>query len=503
MRCNFETDLAHFTPRQMRALELLDSGKIKFLLYGGALGGGKSYFLRWYGLRRLIYLSMKGYVTPVGMLACEDYPALKDRQLSKIPREFPREMGVLHVDHPQYGRSYVLNKQFGGGVLCFRNLDDASKYQSAEFAIILVDELTKNSYETFTFLRTRLRWPGLPDIEAQFVAASNPGGPGHGWVKQFWMDRIFGPEWVEPVDYREQFAYVPSRATDNPYLDAAYWQTLNTLPEQLRRAFRDGDWNIFVGQAFPELKREVHAIRPLPVPEGAPLYMTFDWGFGKPFSVGWWWTDGDGRVYRFGSWYGASGPDQGLRMSDSEIAEGIVEREKRMGIDDRMIVRYAGYDCFNKKPDYRGGGQGPTTAETFLRYGLVLSPMDSRREVKIRQFREYLRVRPDGLPMMLIYDTDDDFFRTVSSLVMDKNNPEDVDTKGEDHMYDEACHICMARPLSASEPVKEMSMVERLVTVVEGKDVSSGWFGDVGGGFVGVADEDDWYGGYFEGGGLW
>ena len=283
---DIDQDIAKFTPRQMEAVKALDSGGIKYFLYGGALGGGKSYFLRWYGVRRLIVLyQVYGLSGAVGMLACENYPSLKDRQLSKIGREFPGWLGKMHTDHKEFGRCFILKPRFGGGILCFRNLDDPSKYQSAEFAFIMVDELTKNDYDTFTFLRSRLRWPGLPDVEGQFVGGTNPGGIGHGWCKQLWMDKTFGPEWYPPIspeDYRKQFAYIPSKADDNPHLDPGYWAVLNTLPEHLRSAFKDGNWDIFVGQAFSEFNRTTHVVKPMPVPSNAPLYMTFDWGYGAP-----------------------------------------------------------------------------------------------------------------------------------------------------------------------------------------------------------------------------
>lgn len=461
---DFDRDLAKFTERQKEAVSHIDSGLIKFLLYGGALGGGKSYFLRWIGIRLLMYhFFTKGLSRVQGMLACEDYPSLKDRQLSKIRMEFPEWMGRMYSDHPDYGRCYVLNPEYGAGILCFRNLDDPSKYQSSEWAFILVDELTKNDLNVFTHLRMRLRWPGLTDIECKMIGATNPGGIGHNYVKALWMDKNFPVEYIKPIDYRSTFAYVPSKAEDNPHLDAAYWQVLGTLPPHLRKAFKDGSWDLFVGQAFQEWSREHHVIERLPVPEGVPLFMTFDWGFGKPFSVGWWWSDSDGRKYRFNEWYGWNGAeDQGMRLTDSEIAEGIIKRENAMGYNDineygvinPRIERRCDPTCFNKKPDYKGGGQGPSTAEVFMNMGISMLPGDPSRHLKFRQMHEHMRVPRDeeenviGAPMIQIYENCHHFIRTVPSLTVDPNNVEDVDTSLEDHCYDESCLLLMSRPIN-------------------------------------------------------
>ena len=459
----FATDIAKFTDRQIEAMNLIlrqfwpDPGCpfpiIKFLLYGGALGGGKSYFLRWILVLLLMaWFQLKGLKKVQVMLACEDFPTLKDRQLSKISIQFPLWLGRSYSDHKDYGRCYLLNDEYGGGIICFRNLDDASKYQSSEWAAIAVDELTKNELDVFTDLRMRMRWPGLKDEECPFIGGTNPGGIGHNYVKALWMDQNFPVEFIQPIDYRPMFAYVPSKAEDNPYLDSGYWQMLNTLPPHLRAAFRDGSWDTFVGQAFQEWSRMHHVIespKPL-VPEGRPLYMTFDWGFGKPFSVGWWWIDSDGRKYRFAEWYGWNGtPDQGLRLPDSEIAEGIIKREYAMGftvdqgtspkVINPQIQRLCDPTCFNKKPDYRGGGQGASTAEVFMNMGLQMRPGDPSRVLKWRQFHEHLRIPRDvdgkvnGVSMLQIYSSCQHFIRTVPSLIVDPNNIEDVESSGEDH----------------------------------------------------------------------
>ena len=439
----------------------------------------------------------KGLTHVQAMLACEDYPSLKDRQLSKVAREFPQWLGKSNADHKDYGRCFILEPEYGNGIICFRNLDDASKYSSAEFAIIAIDELTKNNYDTFTHLRTRLRWPGLTDIECLFIAGTNPGGIGHGFTKQLWLDRAFPDEFIHPTDYRSMFAYVPSKATDNPHLDSSYWAMLDTLPKALRAAFRDGDWNMFLGQAFQEWTPSIHIIKPLPIPKGAPIYMTFDWGFGAPFSVGWWWVDADGRIYRFAEWYGWNGTaNQGLRLADTDIADGILRHEAGFGVELRNIIRIAGPDCFQKRPDYRGGGQGPSTFEVFAQKGLYLQVGDPSRELKIRQFRERLRIPKDekgdiiSLPMMLVYDTCEHFIRTIPTLVQDKNRIEDINQDGEDHSMDEACHICMVRPISQRrDPAKPLTPEEKDWKLILGEPIES--TGDMAGaGFEYIEEQD-------------
>ncbi len=481
----FDRDIAKFTERQMELVRALDSEQYKFLLYGGALGGGKSRGLRWVAVRLLMnfFADFGLRYVPV-MLACEDYPSLKDRQISKMAREFPQWLGTMFVDHKEYGRCFILHEDYGNGVICLRNLDDAAKYQSAEFAAELVDELTKNDLSVFTDLRMRLRWPGIPDMRCPFIGATNPGGVGHAYCKAFWMDHVFPDEFLKPVDYSKTFFYIPSKAEDNPYLDDAYWAGLQTLPPHLRAAFRDGSWELFKGQAFQEWSRQHHVVDPMKFqhkdgveriyPEGAPLFMTFDWGFGAPFSAGWWWIDSDGRKYRFSEWYGWSGtPNTGMRLADTEIAAGIVKREQIMGlmeVTERLglkvynphITRLCDPTCFNKKPDYRGGGQMPSTAEVFMNCGLQMQPGDPSRALKYRQFHEHLRIPRDsedkvcGVPMLQIYSSCNHFTRTIPALILDENNIEDVETDNEDHVYDDACHVMMHRPVRGKGVVHEV-----------------------------------------------
>jgi phage terminase large subunit len=157
-------DLIRPNPKQRRFLDALFES-IKFILYGGAAGGGKSYILRWGAIYFLVKaFALFGVRDVVVGLFCEDYPSLEKRHLAKIETEFPKWLGELKKDF-KLGLHYRLRPEFGGGIIILANLDEASKYDSVEFAAVFVDELTKNKLiegddkNIFDQLRKRLRWP--------------------------------------------------------------------------------------------------------------------------------------------------------------------------------------------------------------------------------------------------------------------------------------------------------------------------------------------------------
>jgi len=345
-------------------------------------------------------------------------------------------------------------------------LDIADSFQGMQFPEIAIDEAPNFPFiaQLIEKLKGCNRSPyGVP---CHIFLTGNPGGPGASVVKHRFISPA-PPGTVLRDPSGETSVFIKSRLEDNKILvekDPGYVRRLRSIRDPaLRAAWLEGNWDVFVGQAFNF--GDPHICEPFPVPEHSPVYMTFDWGYGAPFSIGWWHIDPDGRLYRFAEWYGWDKvtPNVGLRLADSEIGMGIFEREERMGIHKRKnIIRFAGPDCFSKKPDYKGGGQGPSTAEVFrsLRYkckdgterlgatDLILRPGDPDRKLKIRQFRERLAIPEDGTaPMVQIYNTCRDFIRIIPSLCLDDLNVEDLDTDQEDHPYDEACHIFMARPL--------------------------------------------------------
>lgn len=220
--------LAVFTQRQQEAYGATFGHK--YVLYGGARGGGKSWWLRTVLVVFLVccykILGLRGVRV---MLACENYPVLRERQITKI-EQWPAWLGTYHSQRNEF----VLADKYGGGVIALRNLDDPSKYQSAEYAAIGIDEVTKNPERAFHILRGSLRWPGIEETKMLFTA-----NPDSGWVRDYFISHQF-PE--ELRDEADQFIFVPALPTDNPHLPQSYWQMLETLPGALREAWLKGNW---------------------------------------------------------------------------------------------------------------------------------------------------------------------------------------------------------------------------------------------------------------------
>ena len=255
----------------------------KYRLFGGAAGPGKTKALLWEAVVRAT--SRPGVNT---LLLRRTYPELESSLLAYFRRDVPRSW------YKSYNESKHVVTWKNGSTTRFgycRNEHDVCQYQGAEFVFIGLDELTHFTLKQWQFLTSRNRCP-VPDTPCSMAGASNPGNIGHAWVKALWVDHVPPPGFERPELYDPRdYDFIRARLEDNPIYanDTEYRRTLEALPEHLRRAFLEGDWNVFAGQYFDVFEYGRHTARPeeIRLEPWWPRWISVDWGFQHPSAVYW------------------------------------------------------------------------------------------------------------------------------------------------------------------------------------------------------------------------
>jgi phage terminase large subunit len=265
-----------------RQKEFHESGA-KYRLFGGAAGPGKTKALLWEAIRQAVRVPGSD-----SLLLRRTYPELESSLLAYFRRDVPRKL------YRNYNEAKHIVTWHNGSTTRFgycRNENDVYQYQGAEFLFIGLDELTHFTLKQWQFLTSRNRCP-VPKSFACMAGASNPGNIGHAWVKALWVDQTPPPGFDRPELYdARDYDFVRAKLADNPIYanDAAYHRTLEALPEHLRRAFLEGDWNVFAGQYFDVFEFGRHTVRAeeLRLEPWWPRWISIDWGFQHPSAVYW------------------------------------------------------------------------------------------------------------------------------------------------------------------------------------------------------------------------
>ena len=304
-------------PSEKQCLFMAD--RHKYIGYGGARGGGKSWAVR----VKAVLLCLR-YAGIKVMIIRKTYPELQENHIIPLC-----EMLGCYADESERIASYNDGKKHivfpNGSRILFRYCDndkDALRFQGTEVDVLFVDEATQQSEEKMEKLRACVR--GVNDFPKRVYYTCNPGGEGHAWVKRLFIDRRF-KEGEEPEDH----SFIQSLITDNTALmeaDPQYIKQLEALPPKLRDAWLYGNWEIFEGQFFEDFRTEpdmraaeahgesltaeelraqrrwVHVIEPFDLNAGScrgwRIMRSYDFGYGKPFSCAWWAIDYVGVIYR-------------------------------------------------------------------------------------------------------------------------------------------------------------------------------------------------------------
>lgn len=411
----------------------------RYVAFGGARGGGKSWAVR----EKAVLLALR-YPGIKIMIVRRTYPELRSNHINQIRAMVPREIA-------RYNSTEKEMRFVNGSMILFRYCEgekDMERYQGTEVDILFIDEATQLEEEVFNKFKACVR--GVNSFPKRIYLTCNPGGRGHAWVKRLFVDRKY-KEQENPEDY----AFIQSLVTDNKALmdsNPEYIKELEALPGKLKKAWRYGDWDIFEGQFFEEFRdspehygdrRYTHVIRAFDVPKDWKRFRSYDYGYNRPFSCGWWAVDHDGRMYRILELYGCTDtPNEGVKWTTDEQFERIrtIELEHPLlkgcrveGVADPAIWQADG---------------GVSTAEVASRHQVYFNRGDNRRIPGWMQVHYRLRFDENGLPGMYVFDTCKAFIRTMPLLVYDEHIPEDLDTSQEDHVADEVRYMCMANPIT-------------------------------------------------------
>src|SRR3990167_1920221 len=322
-----------------------------------------------------------------------------------------------------------------------KTTDDVYTYQGREHEDISIDEVTQHEEEVVKILRASNRTT-KPEIKPSMLLTGNPGGIGHGWVKRLFVDRKLNPD-EHPGDY----IFIQSKVYDNEALmkaDPDYIKRLKALPEDKRRAWLEGDWDVFSGQVFAEFRRDLHTIDPLTPASKFSHFLSMDCGYSEksafsshascliPMKT----EDGEvfHRVVTYQEWYGNQKyPDEwaGQIFKTARVrkfVKGYTDPSMHNPQSDGSVPLIRLFDRVWKRKN-RG------LRWTYLDRG------SRNRIARVATVHNWMSLAPDGMPYWLITRDCVNLIRTLPLLVYDEHRPEDVDTSQEDHAYDDLGYL--------------------------------------------------------------
>lgn len=456
----------------------------KHTCYGGARGGGKSWVVD-------LDASIKAQKYP-GIRIVIVRRTLEDVRKNHIVPMRKMLMGIARFK--QQDRCFVFPN---GSVIEFQYYDaekDVDHFQGIEWQIIYIEEATQMEEQWLKNIATSCRG-GPEEFPRRVLYTCNPGGPGHGYIKRLFVDRKF-----EDTENPDDYEFIQAKVTDNLYLmrtQPEYLGFLRALPPKLRAAWLDGEWDVFEGQFFEDFRIEpdmraaieagctetkeelaehgkwCHVIKPFMPKKNWVIYRSFDWGYKRPFSAGYYAVDEEGTIFRIAEYYGVQYSNnrvvenEGLKMTPDQVFAEMQKMEKEHPyLAGRKIMGVADPAIWNAE-------RGESIADVAGHYGIYFDPGDHERIPGWMQCHYRFQFDENGFPQFYCFDTCKEFIRTMPTLQYDKHKSEDLDSDGEDHIADEFRYMCQqyvikARvvkeekyPMYGADPLNQMTKNRR------------------------------------------
>lgn len=410
-------------------------------LFGGAAGGGKSY----------------GQLIDALLYALK-YPKSKQIIFRSTFADLEKSLIRVSLDlYPLSIADYNSSKHTwrfnNGSIIDFGYIQyekDVYQYQSAEYDVIRFDELTHFTEFMYTYMISRCR--GANTYPKRIKSSTNPGGVGHAWVKERFID-IGEPNVIHncKLETGEEVTriFIPSLVTDNKFMleyDPDYIKRLDALPEKERKALKYGDWDIYDGMFFPEFKRSIHIIEPFKIPDNWNRYIAMDYGLDM-FAVLFIAIDTKGKAYVYNE----------IHKTNLIVSEAVQTLKSYMRQNKYKYI-YAPPDLWNRNRD-----TGKSTAELFWEGGVDLTKASNNRIAGWLNVKEWLRIKKVRHEQTgeLYEDSDLKIFSNCLNLIKylpqlqhDEKEPNDVATEPHEptHITDALRYFCVSR----TAPTKEI-----------------------------------------------
>jgi phage terminase large subunit len=450
-------------PKQWQVWNLILESQATHIGYGGARGAAKSHF----GRQAAICLGLK-------------YPGIRILVLRRTFKEvFANCIAPMFRQWPQVRNWYRGPGAEGWPALTLPNGSqivfgyaehklDIYDFQGDEFAFIFIEEATHFNEEELRWLETCNRWAGNLGFTPKIIWTMNPGNVGHDYVKRVMIDKQYADnekaedfvfvqaygwdnvEWSreslrrDSLTQQAYYAWEEKKRFEYFVQKSDYGRKLWALPEQEREAHLYGDWESFVGQFFREFTRRVHVIRPFNIPSYWERFTSFDWGFKAPACMLWHAVSPEGVVVTYREMY-IAGKD----------TPWLAQHAVKLTASEQIRYKVGDPSCWD-------ASRGPSIAEVMAVNGWAMTQAENDRVNGWARVRQYLShdldsngvlVRP---PMWQVVDTCQNLIRTLPALIHDEHEPEDCDTKGEDHAPDALRYGLMTRPPLTLIPLEVM-----------------------------------------------
>lgn len=372
----------------------------KYIAYGGARGGGKSWAARIKAV--LLALNYSGLQI---ILLRRTLPELRENHTIPL-------LKLLHgiARYREQSKEFIFPNESRIVLGYCDNERDVLQYQGQAYDVIMMEEATQFTEFQFQTLTESNRSSGLcrEKFLPRMYFTCNPGGIGHTWVKRLFIDRKYQNQ-ERPDDY----TFIPAKVYDNAFIlenSPDYVRTLENLPEDRRKAMLHGDWDIFEGQYFSEFNREVHVCKPFEIPSHWKIYVALDYGLDMlaAYHVA---VDEQNRAYVMAEVY-----ESNLVISDAA--------ERLKGFN-KPSLYLAPPDLWNRRQE-----TGKSVADIFWEHGVLLTKTNNERVNGWMSVKEWIKPFSDvdGVTRarLTIFENCTNLIRTLPALQYDAKNPNDT-----------------------------------------------------------------------------